>query len=71
MRKNYYWIDGLKGIACLIVATNHIYNLFPSSRIPALFYNGGFMVGIFILLSIILASISVFRRLDRGRLSEN
>lgn len=60
----YDWIDGLKGIACLIVATNHIHNLFPVVKLPLALYNGGIMVYVFVLLSIILSSVSIFRRID-------
>ena len=54
-KTKYEWINGIKGIACLIVATNHIHNLFPEVKLPSAICNGQFMVSVFILLSILLS----------------
>ena len=65
-KTKYEWINGIKGIACLIVATNHIHNLFPEVKLPSAICNGQFMVSVFILLSILLASMSIFKRLNNN-----
>lgn len=65
--KRALWIDGIRGMACLIVALNHFTNIFPSCRLPFAFRNGSMMVYLFCLISYYLAGMSTLKRLEDGQ----